>query len=427
MPRPSDWDSTQFDKLIGPQSTEEAEAISEPLLDEEPRPLVANFPDHKPDYRADEPVVTYTETSGELFEDTDGNGRHELADVEENIFRQPKRKRRWLPKIGKPSRLFKRRKDKPEKSPKQRRQRDTANGKAIRVFTWIILIIVALGIIRAYVQPHKLAVEREQRKAADSKVEGQLRLLDSSSVFPVQDAVAKARRMAYECFTVPNAGVTTKETDEVVRQQSALTSAGIPVSDKVNCGWDGKGRGMVVDLQVVGDPYWIKSSRATVILQVKLYQRPGYFYIYVPFKKDNGKATVAGMPAIFGTASGAQDFLTECNDSSESVSIDPLTHTAQLFVNALANDSSVDLGYLVYGNAKFGGFGPTVSSPKVLDARYCGTRGDERLFAANIQFSGPVNGAHYILPYAFGVVPNPQTSGQYQIKHFGPAPGYTGF
>jgi hypothetical protein len=43
-----------------------------------------------------------------------------------------------------------------------------------------------------------------------------------------------------------------------------------------------------------------------------------------------------------------------------------------------------------------------------------------------VQFKGPVLGSTYTLPYAFSVVANPSTSGKYQVKHFGPAPGYTG-
>jgi hypothetical protein len=98
-------------------------------------------------------------------------------------------------------------------------------------------------------------------------------------------------------------------------------------------------------------------------------------------------------------------------------------------LNGLAGDKSIDLGYLVYGDhgdTKFGGFGPAVSDPKVTQVKYCGPKGHERLFAALVQFSGPVAGAHYTLPYGFGVIPNTEISGKYQVKDFGPAPGYNG-
>jgi hypothetical protein len=172
--------------------------------------------------------------------------------------------------------------------------------------------------------------------------------------------------------------------------------------------------------------YWEHSDRATVILQLKLYQRPGFIYYYVPFTNDNGVARFAGMPAIFGTASGALDFLKSCGNTYDSADTDQLQHTAQLFLDGLSGNSSIDLGYLVYGDAKFGGFGPVVSTPKVSQVSYCGHQGQDKLFAALVTFNGPVQGAHYTLPYAFDVVPNPETSGKFQIKKFGPAPGYNG-
>jgi len=226
---------------------------------------------------------------------------------------------------------------------------------------------------------------------------------------------------------VPNGGVTVENGDTISAQYKALAAAGIPASDSVNCGWNGEGRGKVDDMQIVSDHYWIHDNRTTIILQIKLYQRIGYFYYYVPFtNKGSGVAEFAGMPAIFGTASGAEDFLTNCGDAAESIDVDPLKHTADLFLRALTNDQSIDLGYLTYEGSHFGQFGPTVSSPFISQLKYCGSKGDEELFAAMVQFDGPVAGSKYTLPYAFGVVPNPQTSGKYQVKDFGPAPGYTG-
>jgi hypothetical protein len=283
---------------------------------------------------------------------------------------------------------------------------------------------MALG--RALTTNSKLRTETSVRSQSDARIEGQLKELGTSSIFPLALARAMAVRLAGDCFTVPTALPNPNREDAVTLQDKALSYDRIPAGDSVNCGWDGKGRGLLSDHQAVDIPYWVHDDRATIILQIKLYQRPGSFFYYVPFINDNGVPKIAGMPAIFGTDSGAEDFMSKCGDPSDSVDTEPMSHTAQLFLNALTGKGNIDIGYLVYKNAKFGGFGPIVSSPKIMEAKYCGSTGNERRFAAMVQFSGPVLGAHYTLPYGFVMVPNPQTSGEYQVKDFGPAPGYVG-
>jgi hypothetical protein len=313
-----------------------------------------------------------------------------------------------------------------KKAKKAKRVKYTKSTRAVQITLIGFGIFLIFASIRAISAGSLIKNEAAIRKQTDDRHEGQLRNLGASSTFPMSDAIAKAQRMAYECFTVPNYGVRPSDDDLVGVQNKALRDSGIPAGDDVNCGWNGKGRGMVINAQVVSDPYWAHNDRTTVILQLKPYQRPGFFYYYVPFKNNNGKAEVAGMPAIFGTASGALDVLKSCSTPDDSVDTDQLASTAQLFLDALAGETNVPLGYLVYGNAKFGGFGPAVNSPKVSQVMYCGTKGQEKLFAALVTFNGPIKGSKYTLPYAFGVVPNAETSGKYQVKEFGPAPSYTG-
>jgi hypothetical protein len=312
------------------------------------------------------------------------------------------------------------------KKPK-RKKTHTKRGRGIRVLLVVMIFFIGpMGFVLGRAALSKIGTEKHARKTSDARMEGQLKVLGASSDFPLSTAVATARRMAYECFTIPNYGANSADDDLVTFQDKALANAGIAAGDNVNCGWNGKGRGMVADMQVVSDQYWLHADHATVILQLKMYQRPGFFYYYVPFRNRNGVPKISGMPAIFGTSSGAEDFLATCPDPPDSANDDELRHTAQLFVDGLAGDSSIDLGYLTYAGAKFGGFGPSVSSPKITQLKYCGAKGQERQFAALVQFKGPVQGSHYSLPYGFGVVPNPETSGKYQVKEFGPAPGYAG-
>jgi hypothetical protein len=323
------------------------------------------------------------------------------------------------------------------KKPKSRRTRRVKEPVSTSTIRWIIrvliFVVLPLAALRAMLMPNLIHQERTDRQGADKQIEAQLKELGTSSAFPLADAVAKARRLAYECFTVPNYGVKSDTDNLVTVQNNALKNAAIPAGAKLNCGWNGKGRGKVDDMQVVSDPYWVHTDRATIILQLKLYQRPGFFYYYVPFVNENGAANYAGMPAIFGTASGALDFVGSCNDQSGQPT-EQMSHIAQLFLNALSGDESIDLGYLLYSdpsgdtskNASFGGFGPSVSSPKVSQVLYCGAKGQEKLFEAMVSFKGPVEGSHYTLPYAFGVVSTKETNDRYQIKEFGPAPGYTG-
>jgi hypothetical protein len=321
-------------------------------------------------------------------------------------------------------------KPKLKKEKKRRRPRQTISGSLVKVTLFVLIFAIYPFIMQRGVRAlSKVKNETQARIVADNRTEGQLKVLGTSSNFPIADAEAKAYTLAYDCFTVPNVGNGKSNDDSLTLQTKALTNDATPASDSINCGWNGKGRGKVDGLQVVSVPYWIHDDYATIIYKVKLYQRPGSFYYYVPFKNNNGVAQYAGMPAIFGTASGALDFMRSCPNPANSVDTGPLQHTAQLFLDALAGDSSVDLGYLVYGDhgdTKFGGFGPVVSTPTVTQVKYCGTKGNERQFAAMVQFSGPVAGALYTLPYAFGVVPNPETSGKYQVKDFGPIPGYHG-
>jgi hypothetical protein len=316
---------------------------------------------------------------------------------------------------------------KTKKPKKQKRRTQTKRGRGIK---WLLIILIGvilpIGFIEAFVVKHKVKIETQARQTADTQTENQLKVLGASTEFPLSNAEAKAALMAYDCFTVPSYGADPEKGDLVAFQYKALADDGIRASDSVNCGWDGKGRGKVDLSTVVTDQYWVHGDRATIILELKLYQRPGSFYYFVPFKNNNGVAEVAGMPSIFGSGSGAMDFLASCPDPSDSANTDQMRHTAQLFVSALAGDSNIDLGYLTYDGAKFGGFGKTVSSPKIMQIKYCGSNGDEKRFAAMVRFNGPVQGSHYSLPYAFGVVPNAETSGRYQVKEFGPVPGYTG-
>jgi uncharacterized membrane protein len=299
-------------------------------------------------------------------------------------------------------------------------RRQTRRGAAIKWAFVILFLFLIVASVRGIRASNALVKERSSRAVEDTRIEGQLKQLGASSVFPLEDAVAKAERLAYECFTVPNTGASASTNDLVALQNKALAEDGIPAGNSVNCGWNGKGRGKVDAMQVVKDPYWIQNDRATIILQIKLYQRPGFFYYYTPFTNSNGVAKYAGMPAIFGTASGAENFLTECKESG-SIDTDKLRRTAQLFLSALAGEGNLDLGYIINKDAKFGSFSPTVSSPKATQVAYCGAVGDERRFVAMVQFQGPVQGATYTLPYAFSVVSNPETSGRYQVKQFGVA------
>jgi hypothetical protein len=322
-------------------------------------------------------------------------------------------------------RLRKQPREKKEKKHKPVKQ--TKRGRAVRWTLILLFFVVLYAAISSRIALNKGAAETHARVNGDSNIEAQLKLLGTSSDFPLQNAQATANRMAYECFTVPNYGADPQNGDMVGSQYKALANAAIPASDKINCGWNGNGRGKVDDIQVVNDHYWVQANRATIILQIKMYQRPGFFFYYVPFVKVNqGEAKISGMPAIFGTASGAQDFMSTCPDPTDTTNTDSLQHTAQLFLRGLAGDSSIDLGYLTYPGSKFGGFGPAVSSPKITQLKYCGSVGKEKRFAALVQFNGPAEGSRYTLPYGFGVVPSPETSGNYQVKEFGPAPGYTG-
>jgi hypothetical protein len=325
--------------------------------------------------------------------------------------------RKWLDRLRRPQ----------SDTKKQKQVKKPISTRALHVIAAFLLFVVPpVALIRAVTVNSKVKVESNTRHASDARIEGQLKQLGASSVFPLAQAIAMADSLAYECFTVPTALPNPSNEDAASLQDKALSYDGIPAGDKVNCGWDGKGRGKLDDHQVVSDPYWVHADHATVVMQLKLYQRPGKIYFYVPFTNNNGIPKIAGMPAIFGWGSGAEDFMSTCGDPSDSVDIEPLRHTAQLFLNALAGEKNIDLGYLVYKDAKFGGFGPSVTSPKVTEAKYCGSKDNERRFAALVQFNGPVAGAHYTLPYGFVMVPNPQTSGKYQVKDFGPAPGYTG-
>lgn len=312
------------------------------------------------------------------------------------------------------------------KPPKVERPRQ--NNK-VRYTQWTLIVLLAMIPFSVFLGIRALASSNQQKKAIaanQARVEAQFKELGASSQFPIADAEAKARRLAYECFTVPVAGSNLANADKVDAQNVALTEDGVPAGSQVNCGWDGNGRGKVDDMQVVSDPYWIHATSATVILQLKLYQRPGFIYYYVPFVSSGNVAQFAGMPTIFGTASGAEDFLRSCSGVNDSLDIAPMRRTAQLFLGALAGDNTINLDYLTYGSSSFGGFGPTVTAPTITQAQYCGANGNERLFEALVQFTGPIEGGHYTLPYAFGLVPNPQTKGQYQVKDFGPAPSYSG-
>jgi hypothetical protein len=360
-----------------------------------------------------EPVLT-TEVTDTLL--TNGNGVHQLPGPQKNEVRTPppeQERRRF--------KLLRRRakKPKPVKAPM------SARGLQLLV-GFLVFVVLPVGTIRGFITNSKVGTEAHLRQQSDTRTEGQLKTLGTSSDFPLAKAIVVADALAYECFTVPTALPNPNNNDPVTMQDKALANDGITTGDRVNCGWDGQGRGMLADHQVFADPYWVRNDRTTVILQLKLYQQPGLFYYYVPFKNVHGVPEIAGMPAIFGTASGAEDFMTKCPEPSDSVNTAPLRHTAQLFLDALAGAKNIDLGYLVYRNAKFGGFGPSVSSPKIMEAKYCGSKDNERRFAAMVQFNGPVKGAHYTLPYGFVLVPNPQTNGEYQVKDFGPAPGYTG-
>jgi hypothetical protein len=332
-----------------------------------------------------------------------------------------------LPKPNAFKRFGTRLRKKPEKAEKPKKVRRVWPSTAVKAVLLIALVILLpRAVISSFRQSSVIQQETQDRKASDTHLQTQITDLGGTSFPAMADAVAKAQRLAYDCFTVPSTGTSSQNDDTVGAQNKALAYDGIPAGDKLNCGWDGKGRGKLDETQVVPIRYWEHSNRATVILQIKLYQRLGSFYYYVPFTNDHGVARFAGMPAIFGTGSGAMDFLSSCDDPVDSASTNQMQQTAQLFLNDLAGDNNVPLGYLVYGNANFGGFGRTVSSPKISQVMYCGSQGQEKLFAALVTFNGPVQGAHYTLPYAFEVVPNPETNGKYQIKKFGPAPGYTG-
>jgi hypothetical protein len=317
-----------------------------------------------------------------------------------------------------------------EKKETEKKLKPAAQIKRGRRVKWLLLFLICLvfplGTVWARVALHKVGTEAQARQAADLKINDQLKVVGATSEFPLANAEATANRMAYECFTVPSYGANPEKGDMVAFQYKALADDGIRASDSVNCGWDGKGRGKIDSVTVVTDQYWVHADRATVILQLKLYQRPGSFYYFVPFRNNNGIAEVAGMPAIFGTSSGAHGLLATCPDPSDSANTDEMRHTASCSWMALAGDATSILSYLTYMGAKFGGFGPAVSSPKITQLKYCGRNGDEKRFAAMVRFNGPVQGSHYSLPYAFGVVPNAETSGRYQVKEFGPVPGYTG-
>jgi hypothetical protein len=337
---------------------------------------------------------------------------------------KPKRKKRALP------RKWIRPRRPPGEKKKEKQLKPAAQIKRGRRVKWLLLFLICLvfplGTVMARVALHKVGVESQARQAADHQINDQLKVVGATSDFPLSNAEATAVRMASDCFGVPSYGADPEKNDMVSFQNKALANDAIPASDNINCGWDGKGRGLVSSAFVVKDQYWVHADRATVVLQLKLYQRPGSIYYYVPFKNNNGIAQVAGMPAIFGTSSGAQDFLPTCEEPVDSVNTDEMRHTSQLFMDGLAGNATIDLEYLTYVGAKFRGFGPAVSSPKITQLKYCGTKGNEKYFAALVRFNGPVAGSHYTLPYGFGVVPNPETSGKYQVKNFGPTPGYTG-
>jgi hypothetical protein len=353
-----------------------------------------------------------------------GNGVINFPAVPETD--KPKRKK----KRALPRKWIRPRRPPGEKKEKDKKLKPAAQIKRGRRVKWLLLFLICLvfplGTVMARVALHKVGTEEQARQAADRQINDQLKVVGATSEFPLANAVATANRMAYECFTVPNYGANPEKGDMVSFQNKALANAAIPAGDKVNCGWDGKGRGKIDSVQVVPDQYWVHADRATVVLQLKLYQRPGFIYYFVPFRNNNGIAQVAGMPAIFGTSSGAQDFLPTCEDPVDSVNTDEMRHTSQLFMDGLAGNATIDLEYLTYMGAKFSGFGPAVSSPKITQLKYCGKKGNEKYFAAMVRFNGPVAGAHYTLPYGFGVVPNPETSGKYQVKNFGPTPGYMG-
>jgi hypothetical protein len=314
-----------------------------------------------------------------------------------------------------------------EKKLKQKKAKMPKRAKALNALAFFLAFIVpVLALGRAITTNTKLETETSERRQSDAQTEAQLKQLGTSSNFPLAKARAIAASLANDCFTVPAPLPNPNREDPVSLQDKALSYDGISAGNSVNCGWDGKGRGLLQDHQTVDIPYWVHNDRATIILQLKLYQVPGSLYYYVPFVNNNGVPKISGMPAIFGTDSGAEDFMNKCGDPSDSVEIEPMRHTGQLFLDALSGKKNIDLGYLVYKNAKFGGFGPTVSSPKITEAKYCGSNDNERRFAAMVQFNGPVAGAHYTLPYGFVMVTNPQTSGEYQVKNFGPAPGYVG-
>jgi hypothetical protein len=344
------------------------------------------------------------------------------------ITAEPKPKRQWM----KPwKRLTKPRKKK-EKKVRPGKVRRSWKSRTVTGLLLFAMIFWTFGFFVARVANTRITQETSARKSVDAQQASQMKAFGQAINFPKADAAAKAVRLATECFTVPSYGGDNTD-DQVYAQNKALRNANIPVGDNINCGWDGKGRGLASVVQVVDDPtvdrYWIRGNRATIILQVKLYQSPGWFYYYVPFENDHGTAKFAGMPAIFGTGSGALNFMDSCPDTSTSPDTNKMKSIAQRFLNGLAGDKSIDLGYLVYGDhgdTKFGGFGPVVSNPKVTQVKYCGAKGAERRFAALVQLNGPVEGAHYTLPYGFGVIPNAQIGGKYQVKDFGPAPGYSG-
>jgi hypothetical protein len=332
-----------------------------------------------------------------------------------------------LPKPNALKRFGARLRKKPPKAEKPKKARHVWPSWTVKaVLLFALVILLPRAVISSFRQSSVIQQETQDRKSGDTHLQTQITDLGGASFPAMADAVAKAQRLAYDCFTVPSPGTSSQNDDKVGAQNKALAYDGIPAGEKLNCGWDGKGRGKLDETQVVPLRYWEHADRATVILQIKLYQRLGSFYYYVPFTNDHGVARFAGMPAIFGTGSGAMDFLTSCDTPLDSASTDQLEQTAQLFLNNLAGDNNVPLGYLVYGDANFGGFGRSVSSPKISQVMYCGSHGKDKLFAAMVTFNGPVQGAHYTLPYAFDVVPNSETRGKFQIKKFGPAPGYTG-
>jgi hypothetical protein len=315
-----------------------------------------------------------------------------------------------------------------KRKPREKKKRvQTRRGRYTRwVLFALLLVVLPLSAVAGRIALQRNAEVDKNSRTRDANIENQIKVLGASSFRWIANAESTAERMAYECFTVPNYGATSGNDNLVDFQNKALANAAIKPSPSVNCGWDGNGRGKVDAMQVVNDSYWIHADHTTVILQIKLYQRPGFFYYFVPFKNNNGQGEVSGMPSIFGTYSGAEDFMASCPDPNDTANTDELQHTAQAFLKGLTGDSSIDLGYLTYAGAKFGGFGPAVSSPKITQVKYCGTTGQEKRFAVMVQFNGPVQGSKYTLPYAFGVVPNPETNGRYQVKEFGPAPGYSG-